>query len=122
MKHAMTKDVFLAIYDRQRASGLSIKDFCENESYPAASFYYWKSKFGLGHSSRTPAAIAGEFAPIHFPVNKSGTSSSTDTHSVDGGIILELPNGLKVHFTGSSAADTTLHFITQLCSSHVLPK
>lgn len=35
MKRSMSKEEFLALYQRQQSSGLTIKDFCDNESYPA---------------------------------------------------------------------------------------
>lgn len=33
MKRIMSKEEFLSVYERQQASGLTIKDFCENEAY-----------------------------------------------------------------------------------------
>ena len=49
MKRSMSKEEFLALYQRQQSSGLTIKDFCDNESYPASCFHYWKKKYGLSH-------------------------------------------------------------------------
>ena len=43
----MTKEEFKFILDRQQSSGLSVRDFCENEAYTLSSFNYWKSKFGF---------------------------------------------------------------------------
>ncbi len=37
----------MVILERRQSRGLSIKDFCANESYTVSSFHYWKSKFGL---------------------------------------------------------------------------
>lgn len=122
MRHAMRKEEFLTIRDRQQESGLSIKDFCANESYPASSFYYWQSKFGLSRSYRTSPGPSNQFAPICFPAGKISSTSSVDSSSIVPGISIELPNGVKVHFTGSSALDTALGFITQLLGSHVLPE
>ena len=31
MQRIMSKEEFLSVYERQQASGLTIKDFCENE-------------------------------------------------------------------------------------------
>ncbi|WP_416349511.1 IS66 family insertion sequence element accessory protein TnpA [Proteiniphilum sp.] len=44
----ISKEEFIMILERQQQSRLSIKDFCENESYIRLSFYYWKSKLGIG--------------------------------------------------------------------------
>ena len=49
MKQTMNKEEFLALYKRQQSSGLTIKDFCDNESYPVFCFHYWKKKYGLSH-------------------------------------------------------------------------
>jgi len=54
----ISKEKFMVILKRQQESGLSVKDFCENQSYTASSFNYWKSKFGLtrpynNHASET---------------------------------------------------------------------
>ena len=40
MKRTMSKEEFLALYKRQQSSGLTIKDFCDNESYPVSCFHY----------------------------------------------------------------------------------
>ena len=55
----MSKEEFLSVYERQQASGLTIKDFCENETYSSSCFHYWKKKFGLSrtytsHPDRVP--------------------------------------------------------------------
>ena len=50
MKRIMSKEEFLSVYERQQASGLTIKDFCENESYSSSCFHYWKKKFGLSRT------------------------------------------------------------------------
>ena len=59
MKRIMSKEEFLSVYERQQASGLTIKDFCENETYSSSCFHYWKKKFGLSrtytsHPDRVP--------------------------------------------------------------------
>jgi len=43
----VSKKEFLVILGRKQKSGLSIKDFCANESYTVSGFHYWKTKFGL---------------------------------------------------------------------------
>ncbi len=122
MRRVMSKEEFPAIRDRQRESGLSIKDFCKNESYSAASFYYWQSKFGLSRSCIASSSSSDQLAPIRFSTDRASGISPVANPSVASCISLELPNGVKVHFAGSSACDSALHFITQLLSSHVLPE
>ena len=44
MKRIMSKEEFLSVYERQQASGLTIKDFCENEAYSSSCFHCKHSK------------------------------------------------------------------------------
>jgi putative transposase len=38
----ISKEEFIVILEHQQSSGLSIKDFCANESYTVLSIHYWK--------------------------------------------------------------------------------
>lgn len=121
MRRIMSKEDFLAILSRQQQSGLTIKDFCENESYSVSCFHYWKSKYGLNrpYGSGSPSSPT-EFAPVSFRAASSPALSATG--SADGAITIEFPNGVKIHFRGSSESGTALQVITQLCHRHVLPE
>jgi putative transposase len=112
----MSKEDFLTILNRQQASGLSIKDFCENESYPVSSFCYWKSKYGLTCSSG-PKASVGKFAPVSFRPKRI-----LDEGYHEGTITIEFPSGVKIHFRDTSESGTAMQVITQLCHRHVLPE
>lgn len=120
----MSKDDFLAILDRQQRSGLSIKDFCANEAYPASCFHYWKSKYGLtrpygsgSHSSAT------EFAPVSFCSTSSALPKGlVGECSCDTAITIEFPTGVKIHFRSTCESGTALQVITHLCHHHVLPE
>lgn len=124
MRRIMSKEDFLAILARQQQSGLSIKDFCENEAYPASCFYYWKTKYGLrgAHDSASHPSPSG-FAPVSLRSSSSSLSTNLPGDgSHDGAITIEFPNGVKIHFRGTSESGTALQVITQLCHSHVLPE
>ena len=122
----MTKDSFVEILNRQRESGLSIKDFCKNEAYTESSFYYWKSKFGFArpyhHHSHEET---GDFSPIHLSspksvANKPVTNEASNHPAAE--ISIELPNGVNLHFKGMSESQLALRFISQICSCDVLSK
>ena len=51
----MNEQKFLALYQRQQESGLTIKEFCSNEAIAPATFHYWKKK--LGGKNRLPGFI-----------------------------------------------------------------
>lgn len=124
MKRIMSKDDFLTILARQQASGLSIKDFCENEAYPASCFYYWKSKYGLTRPCSPGSHPShAEFAPVSFPCPSSSLSKGLPGEgSSDGAITIEFPNGVKIHFRDTSESGTALQVITQLSHHYVLPE
>ncbi len=118
----MSKDDFLAILGRQQQSGLTIKDFCENECYSVSCFHYWKSKYGLNrpYGSGSPSSAAA-FAPVSLRSSSFSLSKGLPGDSpLEGAITIEF--GMKIHFRGSSESDTALQVITQLCHRHVLPE
>lgn len=120
----MSKDDFLAILGRQQQSGLTIKDFCENEGYSVSCFHYWKSKYGLNrpYGSGSPSS-ATAFAPVSLRSSSSSLSKGLPEDSpLQGAITIEFPNGMKIHFRGTSESSTALQVITQLCHRHVLPE
>ena len=125
---------------RQQQSGLSIADFCENEGYSRSRFYLWKQKYGiterelLAEASRlgvkdsfvpivingdTPSPGISHEAPLpspqpSVPFPLKGKDSSE--------ISLELPNGLKLKFKGSSGCEAALNLISKIYNANVLPK
>jgi putative transposase len=117
----MSKEDFLAILARQQQSGLSIKDFCENESYSVSCFHYWKSKYGLNrpYGSGSPSSST-EFAPVSF--RAASSPSLPEVGSSGEAITIEFPGGVKIHFRGTSESGTALQVITHLCHRHVLPE
>lgn len=125
----MSKEEFTILLERQRSSGLSIKDFCANEVYTESSFYYWKSKFGYSRSYRTHQADTSleQFAPVSFKsiVDKVAYSQpATNVHATEMSeeICIELPNGVNIKFKGEMRSGAALSLLTQICSSYVLPK
>ena len=115
----------MVILKHQQESGLSIKDFCENQSYTASSFYYWKSKFGLtrpynNHASKTAVQ---NLTPISFtlPDNKPALKT-TPSGNDKGEIQINLPGGIQVSFIGSTQTEAAIQLLAQICSAHVLSK
>lgn len=115
MKRIMSKEEFLAVYERQQSSGLSIRDFCENEAYSVSCFHYWKKKFGLSraytnHPDKAPDA---PFIPLNFShVGKHPSSTNSD-------VLIELPSGINIRLDSRANPELTFGLIHKLCS-HVL--
>lgn len=83
----MSKEDFQAILDRQQQSGLTIKDFCENEAYSLSCFHYWKSKYGLNRPyGSVSASSSTEFAPVSFRMAPSPSSQRLSADSPIGGL------------------------------------
>ena len=54
---------FKLVYDRFLSSGLSVTDFCANESILHSKFYYWKKKLIEQSQAREQPS---DFVPIVF--------------------------------------------------------
>lgn len=65
----MNEQKFLALYQRQQESGLTIIEFCANEGLAPATFHYWKKK--LGSQNRLPG-----FIPIVVNTSVSSTKGN----------------------------------------------
>ena len=121
----VSKEEFSVILERQQESGLSIKDFCSNESYTVSSFHYWKSKFGFTRTIDTQhrQSLPDKLAPvnINLPVKNPGRSSVLQDGN-KGEIRIKFPGGIQVSFTGSAQGEIALHIHNQICSVHVLPE
>ena len=121
----VSKEEFSVILERQQESGLSIKDFCSNESYTVSSFHYWKSKFGFTRTIDTQhrQSLPDKLAPvnINLPVKNPGRSSVLQDGD-KGEIRIKFPGGIQVSFTGSAQGEIALHILSQICSAHVLPE
>ena len=121
----ISKEEFRVILERQQSSGLSIKDFCANESYTISSFHYWKSKFGLTrpYNNHSRVTAVEKLAPISFnlPEKKSAPETALSGSS-KGEIRIKLPGGIQVSFIGTSQTEAAINLLAQICSSHVLPK
>jgi len=115
----------MKILESKQSRGLSIKDFCGNESYTVSSFHYWKSKFGLTrpYNNHSREASVDKLAPISFnlPDNKPALKT-TLSGSSKGEIRIKLPGGIQVSFIGSTQTEAAINLLAQICSSHVLPE
>jgi len=113
------------ILERQQESGLSIKDFCENESYTRSSFYYWKSKFGLTrpYNNHPRDTSPGKLAPVSINLPVKSPAPSRSTGRCDRGeITIKLPSGVQINFKGGAQSELAVSLIDQILSAHVLPE
>lgn len=139
-KHMMSREKFISVLFRQQQSGLSIADFCENEGYSRSRFYLWKQKYGITERELLAEAsrlgVKDSFVPIviNGDTPSPGISHETPLPSPQPSvpfplkgkdsseISLELPNGLKLKFKGSSGCEAALILISKIYNANVLPK
>ena len=129
-KHMMSREKFISVLFRQQQSGLSIADFCENEGYSRSRFYLWKQKYAsrLGvKDSFVPIVINGDTPSPGIshetPLPSPQPSVPSPLKGKDSSeISLELPNGLKLKFKGSSGCEAALNLISKIYNANVLPK
>lgn len=122
----ISKEEFIRILERQQESGLSIKDFCENESYTRSSFYYWKSKFGVSrpYNNHLKEAPSGELTPIsiHLPEKNQPAPRPAGRNSRGGEITIKFPGGIHASFKGGAQSGMAMNLLNQILSGHVLPE
>ena len=79
--HEKAKQIWQARLARFQASGLSVKDFCEQEKISTPSFYTWKKRFQNQSSSPQPQKPAFQ----QIQIQSTNTSLS-----------IELANGTRI--------------------------
>ena len=101
-----TKDEFIKVYARFTESGLSARDFCNNEGIHEKRFYYWKKRVIQDSKYEQPNA-GGSFLPVTVTQkdgritmrSKSGANRSSEASDR---LLCEIcyPNGVTVHMSG----------------------
>lgn len=137
----MTREEFIKIFRRQKASNLNVTDFCHNEGFHRSKFYEWKLRFNITDEDLacSPAEEMVNFSPIviedrnDLAVSESASTLPPATAPYrpvkqpckiadNPEISLELPNGMKLKFKGQSGCKAGLSFISKIYNTHVLPK
>ena len=112
----MSKEEFLVLYKHQQSSRLTIKNFCDSESYSASFFHYWKKKYGLSHPYTKHTESTGD---SFIPLNINHTPTIPTSLCGDRHVTIELPSGIKIHLNSLSNPDIIYSLISKLCN-HVL--
>jgi hypothetical protein len=82
---------------RQDASGLSQRDFCDNEGLAVSTFTYWKRKLGSGSATK-PRREADRplFTPIQALPASAEASAEDEPTGSSWSIDLDLGDGLRL--------------------------
>ena len=137
----MTREEFVKILRRQKASNLNVTDFCHNEGFHRSKFYEWRLRFKITDEELacSPMEEMVGFSPIiiedqtALPVSHTVPAPSPAIEPykpvkqpckvVDNSeISLELPNGMKLKFKGQYGCKSALNFISKIYNANVLPK
>ena len=101
----MTMDDFMKLVQVQKASGKSVKDYCNQVGMSMSTYCYWKRKF---KDREKPCGLV--------PVQVSSDSKKTEVQSPSsvpvavGSMLLHFPNGVKVEFKSSEDSKGTNFF------------
>ena len=93
---------FLELHQRQKESGLSVRDFCSNVLIAPSTFYYWKKK--LKSTNNLPGfipVVVDSQRPSQYTAQKEQALTSNTTAEDKRGFLFEFeyPNGIQVRVT-----------------------
>ncbi len=87
------------ILQRQEQSGLSVAQFCRQESLGLSSFYMWRSRLGLSKSVESATLAATSFIDLGQLNDSDPLSVSTAAERWE--LELNLGNGMTLKFRRS---------------------
>ncbi len=105
----MTKEEFYQFESSCKASGRSIKSYCQEQSVSYSTYNYWRKKY---HSR----VASGVLSPVSFGSRLVSGSPASPCN-----VLIQLPTGVQIEFAKSDDA-VALQVLTGICSSYVLPK
>jgi hypothetical protein len=88
----MDEKKFIELYQRQKESGLTVKEFCSNEIIAPATFYYWQKKLRSRNRlsgfipvvvNSAPTLSQGNFEGNSFPPTSQTAHNSTTTIEIE---------------------------------------
>ncbi len=82
------------LIERQAASGRSVAAFCRDESIPAQTFYWWRSR--LGHQAPRASSRAGTRRGAFIDLGTVGAAEAAREAGAGIDIRLELPGGIRL--------------------------
>lgn len=104
----MDERKFIELYQRQKESGLTIKDFCANEIIAPATFHYWKKK--LKECNSLPGFIPLVVSP-NIPSSQNTYASKSfppPTPAANNSAYIEIEFSNKTIIRISSELDLTM--------------
>ena len=107
----MNKDQFLSLLSQQQSSGLTIKQFCQEQSINISTFTYWKRKLQLTTPKVSKPQPTSELIPMQIQHSAPSSTSA-------GGMIIQLPNGVQLEFAQSDDK-VALQTLNILCNRYV---
>jgi putative transposase len=132
----MSRERFEQLNQEQKASGLSINDFCKHQGFSKTSFYFWRQKFNMAErptdndpkpAPLTPINITegGEVAsmlPRQARPKDTGRDHSKETVPClhEDSIAIDLPGGVSIRFNGK-AQQKAVKIVSAIISAYVLP-
>lgn len=101
----MDEKKFIGLYERQKESGLTVKEFCSNEIIAPATFYYWQKK--LKDQKRLPGFIPVVVKPDNAVLREGfpGNSFASTMQPINNSPCIEIEFSNKTVLRISSGID-----------------
>lgn len=95
----MTEKKFIELYQRQKESGLTVKEFCSNEIIAPSTFYNWQKKLRV--RNRLPGFIPVVVNPTPVFIDKTLPSTIAPQKETNEDIEIEFANKTILRIKGS---------------------
>ena len=80
------------LFRRQRSSGLTVAETCEQEGVSVPSYYAWKRKLGISGSRGRKPRRQGSLVPVRVVLDRPAITSTVEI-SLPGNIAVRVPAG-----------------------------
>ncbi len=93
---------FRKLYQEYLDSGLSVRDFCANQSFAVSTFYYWKKRLESKEipTEFVPLMVGSQSGMSHVD-NSQAASVNDITPAEDRNMEFTFPNGTKLEVKGN---------------------
>lgn len=110
----MTKDEFTKLVQDQKASGLTVRDYCKQIGMSMSTYCYWKRKL---KEVDPPCGLV----PMQVSADSRATKVQQSLPIASGVMMIHFPNGVKVEFMQSDDS-VGIGMLNHMCQRYVLPE
>lgn len=110
---------WVALFKEQKVSGLTVRDWCDNQGINTHTFYYWKSKAKEAYvDSALPDIVPLQPPIVQQPIQQDSYSVLHDSHklynSCNTGDISVSLGDVHIHFSSTVSDERLIQIIGAL--------